>query len=303
MGGGGGGGAGNGGNAGGGLAAGLYLVATPIGNLEDISLRALRVLRQAKLVAAEDTRRIRKLLNAHGITARTVSYRERNRAKATPHLLAAIHGGAPVALVSDAGTPCLSDPGAELVRLCAEQGAAVFVVPGPSAAVGALALSGFPAQRFSFLGFPPHRSAARRKLFAEVRERSEALVLFEAPHRMAATLDDLIAILGDRPAAAAREMTKLHEETLRGPLSELRRRLLEREEIRGEFTLVIAGSAGQEPQEIGERELRRRYLEMLAAGAEPNEALRMLVAKSGINRRELYRLLRRHEGGRGRTDG
>ncbi|HUX08415.1 MAG TPA: 16S rRNA (cytidine(1402)-2'-O)-methyltransferase [Acidobacteriota bacterium] len=274
------------------LEPGLYMVATPIGNLEDITLRALRILSKCSLVAAEDTRRIRILLNNFEIKVKTVSYREQNRARATPGLLELIREGHAVALVSDAGMPCVSDPGAELVAACAEAGLPVFAVPGANAATGALSISGFPGDRFSFLGFPPAKSAARRKLLEEVSSRPEPLVFYEAPHRIVPSLRDMQEVLGDRLAVAAREMTKLHEERIAGRLSEIRDSLENRSHIRGEFTLVVAGLEDSEAADIGDAELRRRYLALLAEGVEPNEALRRLAAATGRRKRELYSLLR-----------
>ena len=280
------------------LEAGLYLVATPIGNLEDITLRALRILRGCNLVAAEDTRRVRKLLNHFGISVKTISFREQNRARETPRLIERIHAGAAVALVSDAGTPCVSDPGAELVAACAEAGVPLFSVPGASAVTAAVAVSGLPSDRFAFIGFPPVRRAARRKLFAELRARQETLVLFEAPHRIVATLEDAIELLGDRPAVATRELTKLHEERLAPRLSAIRDTLLERSEIKGEFTLVVAGAGHAEaPQaDLSDEELRRRYEILLSEGVMPNDAVKLLASAGGCNRRDLYRLLRSKKG-------
>ena len=280
------------------LEAGLYLVATPIGNLEDITLRALRILRGCDLVAAEDTRRVRKLLNHFGISVKTISFREQNRARETPRLIERIRAGAAVALVSDAGTPCVSDPGAELVAACAEAGVPLFSVPGASAVTAAVAVSGFPSDRFAFIGFPPVRRAARRKLFAEIRARQETLVLFEAPHRIVATLEDAIGLLGDRPAVATRELTKLHEERLAPRLSAIRDTLLDRGEIKGEFTLVVAGAGHAEaPQaDLSDEELRRRYEILLSEGVMPNDAVKLLASAGGRNRRDLYRLLRSKTG-------
>jgi len=219
----------------------LYVVATPIGNLEDVSLRALRVLREVDLVAAEDTRHVRKLLDHYGIRKRVVSYHEHNERTRTPQLLAALRSGRSVALVSDAGTPALSDPGYPLVRACAEAQIPVVPVPGPSAAVAALVVSGLPTDRFLFLGFPPRRRPARRRFFEEVRDGRATLVLFESPHRLADCLEDALAVLGDRRAAVCRELTKLHEEVRRGTLSELVS-WARQAAPRGEVTVVVEGA-------------------------------------------------------------
>jgi len=268
------------------------VVGTPIGNLEDISARALRVLRAADLVAAEDTRRAAKLLARYEIKVRTISYREQNRAGAIPKIIERIKAGGSVALVSDAGMPTVSDPGAELVRACTAEGLAVIVVPGPSAVAAALALSGLPAGSYHFLGFLPARAGARRRRLEQISAWTETLVFFEAPHRVVEALADMVDILGDRAACAAREITKLHEEALRGSLSGVGSELAGRGQVRGEFTLVVAGAepgAGQRPSD---EELRKRYRALLAAGTAPAEALKALVRATGLTRRDLYKTLR-----------
>lgn len=279
------------------LEPGLYLVPTPIGNLEDITLRALRVLSSCDLVAAEDTRRVRKLLNHFDIAVKTLSYREHNRVRATPQIIDAIRNGSAVALVSDAGTPCVSDPGAELVAACASAGLKVIPLPGPCAAVAAVAASGFPADNFAFLGFPPARKAARLKMLESVRGRPETLVFYEAPHRVAASLADMLEALGDRRAVAFRELTKLHEERIGDSISAILDELQSRGEVRGEFALVVAG-AGEEKESIqlDDRELERRYRILLAEGTDPRAALKALAEASGRPKRELYDLLRRDKG-------
>ena len=198
----------------------LYLVATPIGNLEDVTLRALRILAEVPLIAAEDTRTIRKLLTHHGIRRpKLLSYTERNRRLRTPAILAALQEG-DVALVSEAGMPSISDPGVHLVEAAVEAGYRVVPLPGPSALTAALAASGLPTRQFHYVGFPPRRPGLRRRLFSEFIDKPETLVLFEAPHRLRATLSDLLETLGDRRVAVCRELTKLHEEIYRGPLSQ-----------------------------------------------------------------------------------
>lgn len=279
------------------LDAGLYLVATPIGNLEDVSARALRILGSCRLVAAEDTRRIRKLLSHFDINKRVISYRDQNRARWIPKLIEKIRNGAGIALVSDAGMPTVSDPGAELVHQCSLEGLPVFVIPGPSAVVSALALSGFPADRFSFVGFPPSRGGARRRFLEGIREREETIVLFEAPHRILLTLKDLEQVLGDRHAAAAREMTKVYEEVLRGRMSEIRCQLEKREQIMGEFTVVIAGAEPGSKRDLTDEEIRGRYKALIAEGVDPKEALKLLALKCRKTRRELYSMLRRDGNG------
>src|ERR687886_125992 len=217
----------------------LYLVATPIGNLEDVTRRALRVLAEADLVACEDTRRTRTLLEHFGVRARTLSYHEHNERERAEELAAMIEGGAVVALVSDAGTPGINDPGYRVVRACVERGLSVVPVPGPAAFVAALTASGLPTDEFYFGGFLPARAHARRQKLAAVRELRATLVFYEAPHRIAHTLADAREILGEREAAVARELTKLHEEIVRGRLGELAERFAARDAARGEMVLVI----------------------------------------------------------------
>ncbi|MDR7554430.1 MAG: 16S rRNA (cytidine(1402)-2'-O)-methyltransferase [Armatimonadota bacterium] len=221
----------------------LYLVATPIGNLEDLTPRAARVLREAALIACEDTRRTRGLLAHLGIAARLVSLHEHNERARIPQLLAALRQGADVAVVSDAGMPTIADPGARLVAAAAAEGLPVVAVPGPSAVTAAVALADFPVERFAFVGFLPSRAAERRRALAALASLPMALVIFEAPHRVHATLRDLAAVLGARRLLLARELTKVHEEVLRGTAEELLARLPAR--VRGEITLVVAGAPAQ----------------------------------------------------------
>ncbi len=235
----------------------LYLVATPIGNLEDITLRALRVLREVPLIAAEDTRHMRKLLAHFEIATPTISYHEHSGPAGIERVLAALASG-DVALVSDAGTPAVSDPGEELVRAAIAAGYPVVPIPGPSAVMTALIASGLPTGEFTFMGFLPRKSAERRARLETVRDSTATLVLYEAPHRLLSTLDDLVAVLGDRQAALARELTKLHEEWLRGPLSELRAHYTGGATPRGEYTLVIAGAAPSAREPVDEAARRER---------------------------------------------
>lgn len=227
----------------------LYLVSTPIGNLEDITLRALRILKEVTLIAAEDTRQTRKLLTRYAITTPCVSYHEHSGEDKVAQLLTTMTTG-DVALVSDAGTPGISDPGYDLVRACLVQGVAVVPVPGPSAPLAALIASGLPTDRYFYLGFLPRKGSERRAALAELAAVTATLVAFEAPHRLVATLTDVQAVLGDRQVAVARELTKLHEELVRGTASEVLTHF-ERERPRGEITLVIAGAEPNAAQSIG----------------------------------------------------
>lgn len=265
----------------------LYLVATPIGNLEDITLRALQVLRSAALVAAEDTRQTQKLLQRYEISAATLSYHEHNKLSRVSEILNALEGG-DVALVSDAGMPGLNDPGYELVQAALAAGYAVSPIPGASAPVSALVVSGLPTDAFLYLGYLPRRPAERRKRLAEVAALPYTLIFLEAPHRMVEALADLRAILGDRPIAAAREMTKIHEEIFRGTLSQAQQHFSENEP-RGEFTLVVGGHAAQAEGPWSEEQLVQALRDGLEAGQPQSQLASALAAKSGWGRREVYR--------------
>jgi 16S rRNA (cytidine1402-2'-O)-methyltransferase len=264
----------------------LYLVSTPIGNLEDITLRALRVLRAVSLIAAEDTRTTRKLLSHYDVHTPLTSYNEHNRRAKTPHLLEAMVEG-DVALVSEAGTPAISDPGQQLVAAAWEAGFQVVPVPGPSVLTAALSVSGLSTRRFGYLGFLPRQPGPLRRLLRSVRDAAETLVAFEAPHRLRATLAILREELGDRQVAVCHELTKVHEEVFRGCLSEAAEHFLE---PRGEFTLVVEGrsegiAAAEEPAD-----LRAEIQRLRAAGVPAREALPGLSLRFGLPRRQLYRL-------------
>ena len=274
----------------------LYLVATPIGNLEDVTLRALRLLAEVSVVAAEDTRTTRKLLTHHGIPgtgpagrARLISYNEHNMRARTPQLLAALDTS-DVAFASEAGTPGVSDPGFELARAAIEAGHQVVAVPGASALLTALTASGLPMREFTFLGFLPRRSSERRKLFESLKDERRTLVAFESPHRVRASLEDLLAILGDRRIAACRELTKLHEEIFRGPVAEAIEHFAE---PRGEFTLVVdgatVGAQGLAPL-CPEAHVRAQLARLRSTGVKGREAARRVSAETGWPQRDVYRL-------------
>jgi 16S rRNA (cytidine1402-2'-O)-methyltransferase len=264
----------------------LYLVATPIGNLEDITGRALRVLREARLVAAEDTRQSKKLLEHYQIQQRLVSYHEHNKLSKLDAILTALAEG-DVALVSDAGMPAINDPGYELVRAALAAGYPVSPIPGPSAPVAALAASGLPTDAFLYLGYLPRKTAERRKLLRSVAALPYTLIFLEAPHRVLESLADLRLELGDRPCAIARELTKLYEEIWRGALSGAIQRFTE-DAPRGEFTLVIGGNTA--PQEWDEPQVRAALQEKKTAGISPSQAAAEVAAESGWNKRAVYRL-------------
>ena len=264
----------------------LFLVSTPIGNLEDISLRALRVLREARLIAAEDTRVTRKLLTHYEIPSRPVSYFEHNKLARLEPILAALSEG-DVALVSDAGTPGLNDPGYELVREAIRVGHRVSVVPGPASPVAAIVASGLPTDAFLYLGYLPRKSSERKRVLAQVAELPYTLIFLEAPHRLLDALADMQLILGDRPAAVARELTKLHEEIWRGSLSAAAQHF---REPRGEIVLVVGGRADSAGQEWTETRVRAAVKEQLEAGGQLTVVAARLATKSGWSRREIYKL-------------
>ena len=264
----------------------LYLVSTPIGNLEDITLRALRILRAVSLIAAEDTRTTRKLLSHYDIHTPLTSYNEHNRRAKTPRLLEALAEG-DVALVSEAGTPAISDPGQHLVAAAWEAGVRVVPVPGPSVLTAALAASGLSTRRFLYLGFLPRQAGPLRKLLRSVRDAAETLLAFEAPHRLRATLAILREELGDRRVAVCRELTKVHEEVFRGHLSEAEEHF---PEPRGEFTLVVEGCSKELAAAEAPVDLAAEIQRLRAAGVSAREALAALSVRFGLPRRQLYRL-------------
>lgn len=267
----------------------LYIVPTPIGNLEDITLRALRVLREARLIAAEDTRTTRKLLARYDITTPMTSYHEHNKLAKLDTIFDALSEG-DVALVSDAGTPGISDPGFELIQEALARGVPVVPLPGPSAVVAALIGSGLPTDRFLFVGFLPRQPAALRRTLAELAPLHATLIAYESPNRLVATLDAAREVLGDRPAVVARELTKLHEELRRGTLSTLADHF-RAHPPRGEITLVIGG-ASEAPSAApwDEHAVRRALRERLARGEPRSAAARAVAEESGWNRRDVYNL-------------
>lgn len=273
----------------------LYLVATPIGNLEDITLRALRILKEVALIAAEDTRTARHLLSHFEIATPVTSYFEHNKLEKIENILAALERG-DVAVISEAGMPGLSDPGYELVRAALERGVRVVPVPGPSALTTALVASGLPTDQFVYLGFLPRQKSARRKLLRSVAKEPRTLIAYEAPHRIRDALDDIAETMGDRSISIARELTKLYEEFFRGRVNEAREHF-EAHEPRGEFTLVIAGkSGGPEIPDSGgdstwdDARVLAAVRDLLATGLARTEAVKRVAKASGRDRREVYQL-------------
>lgn len=265
----------------------LYLVATPIGNLEDMTLRGLRVLREAALIAAEDTRHARRLLHHYDIHTACLSYHEHNKLTRLDEILATLAGG-DVALISDAGTPALSDPGFELVRACIAAGFPVSSIPGPSAPIAALVASGLPTDQFFYAGFLPRRSSERRALLSSLADLPATLICFETPHRLTDALADLLAVLGDRSIVLARELTKLHEEWLRLPISEAQAHF-RTSPPRGEFTLIIAG-ATPIAAPLDEQAVIERLQTLQAEGQRGSSAVRAVAQEFGLSRRVVYQL-------------
>ncbi len=271
----------------------LYLVATPIGNLEDMSPRAVRILREAKLIAAEDTRHTAKLLNHFGIRTPTTSYFEHNKLTKLDRVLAALADG-DVALVSDAGTPAINDPGYELVRAALASGFDVRPVPGPSSPVAALSVSGLPTDAFLYLGYLPHKKSERRNLLAQIADLRYTLIFLESPHRLTASLEDLLAVLGDRPVCVAREMTKLYEEFWRGTLRGAAEAFKARE-ARGEFTLVVGGGSSVISDQWTEAELLAAIKVEMKRGRSAKDISVELAEQSGWNKKEVYALVNQNK--------
>ena len=267
------------------LGPGLYLVATPIGNLGDITLRALETLAQADVIACEDTRVTRKLLTAHGIERPLLSYHEHNAARVRPQLIARLRAGEAVALVSDAGTPLISDPGHKLVRAAAEAGLKVETLPGASAVISALVVSGLPSDRFLFAGFLPAKSAARRNALAGLSDLPTTLIFLESARRLPAALADMAAVLGQRPAAVARELTKLHEEVRRERLDRLAAHYAAAGPPKGEVVVVVGPAAPA--AETDAAELDRQLSEALQKDS-LRDAVAVVTAATGLPRRRVY---------------
>ena len=273
-----------------GLAPGLYLVATPIGNLEDITLRAIRVLRQADLIACEDTRQTQKLLNHYGIEKPTVSYHEHNEASRAAELIERLADGARIALVSDAGTPGINDPCFRLVSLAIERDIPVIPIPGPAAFVSAVVASGLPAESFTFRGFLPAKSGARRKEFEKIRDSRQTELFYEAPHRIRETLEDVADVLGpQRRVVIARELTKIHEEFLRGTSTEVLAQVQTRGELKGEIVLLIGAPSGAE-SDLMRVSVRDRLAQIMREEKlDEKSALKKVAKERGISKSEAYR--------------
>ncbi len=261
----------------------LYVVATPIGNLEDISLRALRTLREVNLIAAEDTRKTKRLLNAYDIKTPVTSYYEHNKLTKLDYILGCLAEG-DVALVSEAGMPGISDPGYELIMTASQRGLPVVPIPGPSVVITALAISGLATDRFNYLGFLPRRANERRRFLESVADEKGTLIVLEAPHRLLAALNDILLVFGDRRIAICRELTKIHEEVFRGRISQAIEHFAE---PRGEFTLVIEGKTETHKPQLTE-DIKKRLHQMRLSGLTAKEAIAGLAGETGLSRKELY---------------
>src|SRR5579884_197304 len=267
----------------------LYIVGTPIGNLEDITHRAVRILREADLIACEDTRHTRRLLDHYGVTTRAVSYHEHNERERAAELVGRLEEGVNVALVSDAGTPLIADPGYRIVREARQRGIAVVPIPGPSAIVSALCASGLPTDAFCFIGFLPAKGAARRRTLESLAASEATLVFYEAPHRVLDMLDDAAAVFGDRPLVIARELTKSHEEFLTGTAAEVRAQLASRPAMKGEFTVMVGKGERSEP--AAEGDIENDVAALLAGGMARMDAMKTVARQRGISKRDVYRRL------------
>ena len=266
----------------------LYLVATPIGNLEDITYRAVRILREADLIACEDTRQTRKLLEHYEIRKPTISYHEHNEAERAEELVSRLLAGTTIALVSDAGMPLVSDPGYRLVRAALQCGVPVEALPGPSAALTALAASGLPTDSFHFGGFLPVKPGQRAKMLEGLAGSQATLIFYEAPHRILEALEAIGAVLGPRPVVVARELTKIHEEYLRGTAAEIAAQLAARDSIKGEFTLLIGKATEPLPDDTP---LEEAVESLIQEGVARMDAIKQVARRRGLSKREVYEQL------------
>lgn len=262
----------------------LYVVATPIGNLDDISLRALRTLREVQLIAAEDTRKTKRLLITYDIKTPVTSYHEHNKWTKLGYILNRLEGE-DVALVSNAGMPGISDPGYELIVAANQRGISVVPIPGPSVVITALVISGLPTDRFSYIGFLPRKVGARRRLLESIADEQGTIVALESPHRLIAALNDILLVLGDRRVAVCRELTKIYEEVFRGTISQAIEHFTE---PRGEFTLVIEGKKERDKPQLTE-DIERQLHHMRLSGVAAKEAIAKVAGETGLSKKELYR--------------
>jgi 16S rRNA (cytidine1402-2'-O)-methyltransferase len=275
------------------VAGTVFVVATPIGNLADLSPRAVETLRSVSCIACEDTRHTRRLLDRYGIDTPLLSYHEHNEEERSSELLERIRQGESIALVADAGTPLISDPGFRLIRKAVEAGVRVVPVPGPSAATAALSAAGLETDRFYFGGFLPRKQTERRKLLQQLAALEATLVFYEAPHRILQSLEDIEAVLPGRPVVIARELTKIHEEFLRGSPADLRQELSRRGAVRGEMTVLIGKKQEEETSQVpapDSKSIRDQLRQLESQGVPRMEALKQIARRLGLSKREIYRM-------------
>jgi len=266
----------------------LYVVSTPIGNLEDITYRAVNALKSADWIACEDTRTTHRLLSHYGITTRSLSYHDHNEQPRSAELTARLVAGETGALVSDAGTPLLSDPGYRLVRAAIEAGIRVEALPGASAVLAGLVVSGLPSDQFHFAGFLPSKQGARKRSLEALSDEAATLIFYETPHRILEALDDINAVYGSREVVVARELTKMHEEVLRGTATQIRETLAARDSVRGEFVILIAKAS--EPA-VDDTPVEEAVAALIRSGVERMEAMKTVARQRGLSKREVYRLV------------
>jgi 16S rRNA (cytidine1402-2'-O)-methyltransferase len=266
----------------------LYVVSTPIGNLEDITYRAVRILKEADWIACEDTRTTKHLLDHYGIQTRTISYHEHNEANRTEDLVARLKQGETGALVSDAGTPLLSDPGYRIVRAAVQAGIRIEALPGPSALLAGLVVSGLPTDQFHFGGFLPPKQGQRTRVLESLTDEPATLIFYEAPHRILESLEDIAATLGEREVVVARELTKFHEEVLRGTPAEIRATLESRDAIRGEFVVLVAKASAPLHDDTPAEEAVEA---LVRAGVNRMDAMKTIARQRGLSKRDVYRLV------------
>jgi 16S rRNA (cytidine1402-2'-O)-methyltransferase len=266
----------------------LYVVSTPIGNLEDITYRAVRILKEASWVACEDTRTTRRLLDHYGIETRTISYHEHNEVTRTDDLVARLASGETGALVSDAGTPLLNDPGYRIVHAAIDAGVRIEAIPGPSALLAALVVSGLPTDQIHFAGFLPAKQGQRSRLLESLQDEQATLVFYEAPHRILEALEDVSSIMGARPVVVARELTKVYEEVLRGTAAEIRATLAARDSVRGEFVLMVSKATGPAHDDTP---IEDAIQLLVGAGIGRMDAIKTVARQRGLSKREVYKLV------------
>lgn len=266
----------------------LYVVATPIGNLEDITYRAVRILKEVGWVACEDTRTTRRLLDHYGIRTQLISYHDHNENERTADLLARLQNNESGAIVSDAGTPLLSDPGYRIVHAAVEADIRVEALPGPSALLTALVVSGLPTDQFHFGGFLPHKQSQRTKLLESLADEAATLIFYEAPHRILEALEDVTTVFRNRDVVAARELTKMHEEVLRGTADSIRATLAARDSVRGEFVLLIAKASAPEETDLP---IEEAVETLVRAGVNRMDAMKTVARQRGLGKRDVYKLL------------